>query len=449
MRHLAIQPSAAPLSSKPVESVLARVPGFYAQAIADFPELDWINKWPLAKRENIWHSERYEFARPDAVKPKIKSEGICKIENVGLAKGRIIQAYYNEISCSHFAPRFYCMQKAVCNAFSGDFTYRGVHYHVQSACGWNHADIGSWVAALPPGVLFYERDGKSWDSTMQKTHFDLQLEFFASDPELSAYIRSCTTTTGKARGEGVSKITYTAVYTRKSGHNDTTSGNTTINIVITVNAVDRLTRRPIAVYGLFLGDDLILALEYPEPAGKGAWEKGVGLELQSNEAALGIKPEYAIFSSIYDISFISGQWFPLVGGGWGFGPKIGRLMAKLFWTVSQQAVLDMAAWRSSVAESFLDVYGDCPILGIFLRRQITTERRVKHGKFINNLCYGQAGDWSMYLAIKYRLSLSDIESAEDYLLKLPRSCVFCEHPVIDMILAVDLADPCDRPLSLN
>lgn len=176
---------------------------------------------------------------------------------------------------------------------------------------------------------------------------------------------------------------------------------------------------------------------------------GVFLEMSKNEAEYGIAPEGRCFVNILDISYISGAWYPLNGGrGWTFGPKIGRMLGKLFWSTSILSRTHNAAWRSGVAESFLPTFGRCPVLKTFLRRQITTDKRVKIEKYTADFAEDSDIAWDMYLATKYHLSQSEITSFDDYLKILPREAVMCEHDVATRIMCSDMSDPADRPLAI-
>lgn len=123
------------------------------------------------------------------------------------------------------------------------------------------------------------------------------------------------------------------------------------------------------------------------------------------------------------------------------------MLGKLFWSVSSLALDKPAEWRSSVADSFLPTFGDCPILSVFLRRQITTSERIVTEKYTLDL-RGFNIAWDFYLARKYHLSFDDIQSFNDYLSILPRLPILCEHWVATRIMEIDLADPTQRALGI-
>jgi len=414
----------------PYESLMPSLRAQYAIELAHW-STEWINKWPEIKRNKILKSMRDDPIRPHIVKPFPKKEIVLVAK-----KARLIQAYANEHTAALYAPQFYSFQKALATVSQQNFNFHGIDFQMIFTSGMNHQELGSWMNDKI-GLRFYERDGKSWDATMQKNHFDAEIYLLKLlDKQLAAFVKKCMNTKGSYVDKIGNFISYLVEATRKSGHNDTTSGNSYINILIAIMAIVLLPNPPTKVRGLFAGDDCLIAYDGSDQTDA----------IRENESALGIVPEARGFDNPLDVSFISGQWYPNPTG-YSFGPKLGKLFAKLFWSVSEIAARKPKQWTSSVADSFYPVFRTCPGMRVFLQRQITTSDRVETSKYTQDLRLIDC-DWDYFLFVKYGLSPAAMAGFEQYLKKLPIDSIKCSHSVADAIIDVDLADLLQRPLAM-
>jgi len=162
---------------------------------------------------------------------------------------------------------------------------------------------------------------------------------------------------------------------------------------------------------------------------------------------LGIEPEARVFQDPLDVTFISGVFYPLVGSGFSFGPIMGRMLKKLFYSTRQRAPKTEAAWRSTVAESFMAFFGDAPILRVFLKRQISTCKRVESDKYQAKLLDRRPPiDWTMYMWRRYQLTWEDVRTAEAFLSHLPVSPGYIYQETLQDMVRIDTVDILERPV---
>jgi hypothetical protein len=391
---------------------------------------EWLDKWPVSKRKSFIESEWFDEPVTKCVKQMVKRE----LNHSRPSKARAIQYYFNPITQAQFGPQFYALQKAVCRVFNRYQLDKDVD--VTIASGLSGADLGAWMdGVLERGAShFYERDGKSWDATMQKAHADFRTGLYdIVDPSLGKFARDCLNVTGYGMyAEG--RFKYHVDGTVKSGHNDTTLGNGLVNAAIAFESMKTL---GLAGSILVSGDDLLVAVY-------GDFDEN---SLAGVERELGILPEYRKFDSFSDVSFISGVWFKN-GERCSFIPKPGRIIARQWWTVKPPGKKKRVAYLNGSARSVYPALGGLPILGDWLRPFMVGDEEVGHEK---NVVHRGGIVWHPqaleYMSCRYGVSVGDILDCVSYLRSLPSEPLFVKHPVLDALMAVDLADLMDRPIS--
>jgi hypothetical protein len=284
---------------------------------------------------------------------------------------------------------------------------------------------------------FYERDGKSWDATMQRFHHDLKMRVYrAYSRELAEFVDRGFVATGMAGfPDGV--LRYRINGTVKSGHNDTTLGNSLINAMIALEACCIL---GIEAEILVAGDDLLIATAV-DPS-----------QLSAIEATFGIVPDARVFRDYIDVSFISGCWLR-ADGGFKFCPKLGRLFAKLWWTVQPPSARHALSYRQGVVSGLGVSVGDVPLYRDFLRaetakpmapEQVSRDFARKLGFLGGNAANA---DTTIDLMRKYHLLPSEFEGLATFLRELPMYPCYFSTELVDRVLDVDLADLQVRPLA--
>jgi len=402
---------------------------------------NWWSKWGETKRQQILKalSQDLEY-RPDRVSTFIKRENNMSFPS----KARSIQGYKDLSAQFLTAKPVTVAQKAFAAVY-------GVHHYEDGigltfASGLDCATLGDWMTttmSLFPNAYFYERDGKNWDSTMLSQHF--HLKFFVENEMISdsaareALLKGQFVKCRVRWGDNEVVIKYQSSWTVKSGHNDTSLGNSIINAAVAIQAA-RTLGYPVRI--LVMGDDLLVASQ----------SKIDGEKFSAIERQCGITPEYAVFQDPLKVTFVS-QWFYPTGRAdhrYFTGPKPGRILGKLCWSVTKIRERDRKAWVHSVVMGLWSICQHIPVIRAFLERiddLADTEKIVatqKYDKYFR--CAVQVDEETVMDAFcdRYSISRSEVFELEDYLRGIPDLMVFLAHPLIDHIISVDTADPAER-----
>lgn len=394
----------------------------------------WLAKWPEKKRNDILLSEQWDSILPSKLDAMVKREVAHNLPK----KARLIQYYRNLATQAAYGPEFYALQKTYTQLFQRREVFPGVRVTLGS--GLNADALGEWMRLCVEenaNPHFYERDGKNWDSTMQWEHLRLRLNAYApAGPDFCEFVRAGYKAQGRdPRGA----LRYKLRGTVKSGHNDTTLGNSLVNAMISATAMLRcgLTGDIIVA-----GDDLLTVVsgDFDEHA------------LAQAERAMGISPEYRKFLSVNDVSFISGVWFQ-VGSEYFFTPKPGRLLARLFWTTHPPPPKRMQEYRNGIVAGLRPTCGDMPVIGAFLEAHFDAGIAVglidqwKHRDYL--VASPRVLDKASYMQAfthRYGLDTAEVASVEEMINATRGVPGFIKHPVLDKIMAVDLADIDVRPV---
>lgn len=391
-------------------------------------ESNWIKKWPFSKRMAILKSQAWDEIEPGSVKCMVKRE-------VGISmptKARAIQFYPNLATQAEFGAEFTALQKAYTKYFQ---RRRCGKVRITIASGLDSAALGRWMDEVTEdygaNIRFYERDGKNWDASMSEKHAEFRLNFYwFMGEKFIKFVQDCFKVKGMYRDkETIMK--YIMEYTVKSGHNDTTLGNNLLNLAITFASCMNYECDIIVA-----GDDLLVA--------------GLNLDgdlISSCESDMGITPEWRIFNDPCDVSFVSGI-FARGSKGFKFVPKPGRLLAKLFWTVSPPSYKKIQAYQRGIALGLLPTCGDMPVIGPWLR-QFDKGKAIYSDRSIRNkeIMYGNskdAGDLTEWFKERYGFSDVELDVVTEFLLSAGTQSCILKHPLIDRICEVDNADLLDR-----
>lgn len=395
----------------------------------------WMEKWPATKRALIVKSVEEDEVLPGVVHAMVKRES----GHERPSRPRLIQYYPNLATQAAFGPEFFALQKAYTYIFRRREMAKGVR--VTFASCMNAGDLGDWMAEVlneVPDPHFYERDGKNWDSTMQREHLELRLEAYAcAGPAFAAFVRAGYKVRGKApKGD----LRYTLVGTVKSGHNDTTLGNSLVNAAIAVEAMVACGLRGDVIVA---GDDLLTVVhgDFDEVA------------LARAEAEYGIVPEYRKFHDARDVSFVSGVWFN--AGRWVFMPKPGRLVARLFWSTHPPPAKDFQAYRNGIVLGLRASCSGIPVLGAFLEAHYDPGKGHFAPADKRALMYAWSGgnapcraEVMREFCYRYHLTEAEVLDCERMLSSCRGLVGLVSHPVLTKMMDVDLADPQGRLLSL-
>jgi len=416
-------------------------------------EEDWINSCLPAKRDKLTRALEEEIL-PSSEEKRVRVKLFPKREVCDgsykpatescVDKARIIQGYYLTVAGSVWGASYAAYQKTICQVVSQEPLKLNHAYHCRIGCGMNMTDIADWMydALQRPGTkTFYERDGKSWDATMNEDHLNLANEAMDEmDPAFARFNRQCYNAYGKYV-HGNSFVKFTSKTTRKSGHYDTSSGNSYINLLIIINALEELGGF-VSADIIVMGDDMLAILHDATSDVS---------RLSTIEETYGITPKARVFTCVYDVTFVHGQWYPTHDDKLAFGPFISRTLVKLLWTIRPIIPKEEAAWVNTVCESFVPFFHDCPILGLFLRKQISSGSRVTNLRekvdFMRKNDHRVTQiDWDKYFMLKFGVSRLDCEPVEDMIKKVKlHEPTLIIDPLVDFMYSVENGDISDRP----
>lgn len=405
---------------------------------------NWILKWNPSKRLSILRSSIRDALRYDKVELMVKREVLGGFK----AKARGIQKMVNLRTQAETGPICTAIQKSLASVFNltGEF-HDGCQFIFAS--GLNSEHFGEWMdTCLKMGmVFFYERDGANWDATMGIEHHAMKTHVYKyMSHDFVDAVDKMRDVKGihfakKSRLFENPPIKYSVCGTTKSGHNDTSLGNSIVNFAI---ALEALKKHGVGESGriascLVMGDDLLVASNFR-----------FDLDLMmTEEINCGIAPESRTFEDPRDVSFISGIFYP-TDKGWRFGPRPGSLLAKVFWTVSPPTPREMQPVINGICESMTQVYGSWPIIGEFFR----SHRKPGRSTRLDN----KFGIWKQQSEVnfddttrtwfesRYALTTSDIARVEALFAGNHGSPGFIRDPAIDRIVERDLASLEDREL---
>jgi len=390
----------------------------------------WAARWPEAKRRAFIASETADPIMLGYVKTMVKRE----VYSTDISRARLIQANRNLATQSLTAPQIAALQKAVFHALRDMELSPGIFVTV--ACGLNASDIAKWLeeSIAWGSTTYYESDGKNWDGCMQAQHFEARFELIDRfDPALTRLLRQAFSVKGFGRfKEGI--FAYKIVGTVKSGHNDTTFGNTIIRLYI---AVDVFRRLGVEARIIVAGDDMFVCV-------RGDFDYSAAVRL---EGEYGIVPEARKLYNPYSGSFISGYWVT-DGVTVGFLPKLGRLLARLWWTVNPPSRKQLAAYQRGVARGLAGVLKDVPVAREFVLKFDTAGSAVfgKNHREYRGVSFTFGEGIIEHVARRYDASIADVVSCAGWLARVPPKTGFLFHPLLQRMVEYDLAGLPERVL---
>lgn len=407
----------------------------------------------LAKLQRIDQSIAEDSNKFEKVQMMVKREVYIQPLD-GTAKGpkkaRGIQYPLNERSAYEYAEQAHAFAGALSDVTAVPALIAGTQFLVRYSAKMSHAEIGLFATESESLRRLYqyscidERDGKNWDANVQEFHREAVVRIYDRlDPGFGAYARRGICVRGHvARTEGC-RLSYRVIGTVKSGHFDTSSGNSALNRDIAIQAILLLPQhlKPTLVRGLVMGDDYIAWLYFDRAVDPGEL-KGA---LNASESRLGIHPERGIFDRIEHASYVSLTFYRCVDGQIAALPKIGRLLAKLFWTVTPLNGRDPARLASGIAAAFYPLYSTFPPVRAFLRAHMHVAPIDARGyeAFYQWFDVGLQRlpapiDWRANHLVKYGPLSLFLE------VQLPVGAGVVHDVVVDEILTTDLSDPADR-----
>lgn len=406
----------------------------------------------LRKIDDSLAEDRSEFQKVQLmVKREVMAQAFHRAKPIKKARG--IQFTTNERSAYEFAQEYYGFSAALVEVSQQTVTYGGVDFLVTYSAKMSHDEISQFASeseALRPRYacsVIDERDGINWDANIQVAHRVALIFIYAIlSAALAKHASSGVSVQGKYRSKTNTKISYKVKGSVKSGHPDTSSGNGALNREISIQAIASLPAhlKPRLVRALVMGDDYIAWLYFDRPVDFRELKDA----LNTAERKLGIDPSRGLFSDVRCASFISlGFYIDNLGKVVAL-PKIGRLLYRLFWTVTPLHGRDPRRLASGIAASFYPLYCTFPPMRQFLRHHMQAPP-LDVSDYNHYYLWDEIGskrlaapiNWAANHLVKYG-SLPLVMSIE---LPDTQTAGLIHDHIVDHMYAVDVADPSDRP----
>jgi len=305
-------------------------------------------------------------------------------------------------------PFMHVVSAAVAAGFGGQLSY---------SSGKTPEELGLWYKQrLQQGYDFYEDDFSAFDSSQGAGAHQAELavyKLFGPDNVVLKTLNFQQETVGYGKYHR-----YKTKYTRKSGDQNTSIGNTIVNMMAHIWAIDEYNKlgNHVVFNMLALGDDNLLAV------------KGAGDDFCEFVSAkillLGLQPK--LFKSGKAPTYCSSVFVPVMDANnveqYVLVPEVLRRLCKLGWTVSSIPRGGTLCGRLKANEQSNLNNGLIPVSRIFNQHYLsvsdqavkTSEYRV-HSSYTSNFYSGEnTSDWFSEV---YGLSVLEIDELENFIME--------------------------------
>lgn len=412
-----------------------------------------------AKKAKILESKIFDRLVPGKVNMMLKNEtSIQPWGHPGPKKARAIQYTVNERTAYEYGPQQWAFSKALIATTETTYVINDVEFTTVYTAGMDHHQIGKFASDSERERLRWaqswidERDGKNWDANVQFVHRCALVDLYKKlEPSLGKLTEDMVCVKGRWQNyhwQGFELI-YQVWGTVKSGHWDTSCGNGALNIEVSVQAILRLPLklRPRKVRAMVMGDDYIAWLYFDHPVDPVALRDA----LDAAESSFGIHPERGLFASVMHASYISLGFCYKTDGTVCATPKIGRMFAKLFSTVTPLRNRDPRRMAATIASAFLPVFNGYPPMREFLLYHLQVppydhetlqEMRSQFAPSLGQLALYENIDWVRTIAEKYGEEVLGLELHFER--NGQQQAAWARHPLIDLMIHIDTCDPGKR-----
>lgn len=407
---------------------------------------EWKARRTLAKLKSIEESIEQDRLQLGKAKSFVKREVTTSCPT----KARLIQGNENEATAYRDPDMFRAIADACKNIA---FEEGGIKFDLHYTSGLNNDSLSELLnSALqkPGNHVFDERDGKNWDSTMQRPHMEFEAAVYALADELLAeqhLIRS-SSVRGVIRMKDAI-IKYTSAWKRLSGDWNTSVGNTLISMAILTTVLLALPEnmRPKSVMGMFLGDDYLGVYTYekaPPPL------RELNALLKSAEEACGITPVRGMTDDVLLVEYTSLGVWPRYDGGVQFVPKISNMLVKLFHStqpLSRHTANDVVATIKALQPSFSGLFFMEEFLSWHLRLWRGHIARPASGSLLDAYALNQLTktnhriNWNYGFIHKFRIPVTMLNCSLPPVDRVRRHVFYLESPVVNQLYALEHADP--------
>lgn len=467
LRHLAVQPPSPPTGAFDWFLRTVQAPGSLIDRYHSEMEpwrfssvLEWMARWPRSKSDAIFSSitRGHKYA-PSVVRLFIKTEVTpllwlpCGSPSNHPVKPRMIQAYAN---LATQASHSYEVASVQAKLFHIRRFSVGDHIDCTVACGMTPLDVATWCCDVErdlPHGFWLELDASSFDATIQRVHYELKMAVYRA---LGVTRPTLEFLAAGFRVRGVSITSLGGVVetltdgTVKSGHADTTLGNSIINAAVICSALEDVGCRAAVIVA---GDDALVRFTCGARCAR-----VVAGEVCGRVAFRGLKPKAALHHCIERASFISLCFFRSACGALVASPKPGKQLAKLFWSIRALSERERAGYLRCVCDGMLVLCPDVPVLSGWLR---AVRAANQHGRDFRGAtgvyaidgaaspCARPCYDLTDSFCSRYGFSRGELLELEAYVLRCSAPGIY-HHELVERMKAIDLGDFCgEEPVAME
>lgn len=300
-------------------------------------------------------------------------------------------------------------------------------------------------------IVFIEDDASRYDGTLGEGAIGTEQRWFRVIAPRD--VRKALRKQKKTKASTRRRVRFVYKWRRKSGDGNTSGGNGALNGTSHATMLDS------PLYGFSYvvvdyliedsGDDIIIVLVVDEVETL----RDCKIQVKDFFSSLGLVMKTHVYDCRYDMEFCSGRFWPSTKGTI-LGPKIGRVMSKLFHSINIYTPDHGVVWARGVALGLqLDV-NHIPILRVLVRKvlQLTeglvpvVQQKYRSSKEKHKIHASEAGEvcpktWEMMDHL-YGVTESQVIEVETLMEQQIKQLV-CTilHPVLDLICEIDIPPP--------
>lgn len=321
---------------------------------------DWINHFPPAKQRKYSQHENKDFDPELAGRYTmfVKLELIPKYDTLDgeIKAPRAISEAEPKVVAST-GPYIYAISKRIAQVYNNS-------YKICYCSGMNAFQVGDWlkhaltVLCSKYGIedpIFVENDFSQFDTSVNEKFCGFEVEIFKKlcefeqsgpDKTCHEYLKAQVKTKGQTK-DGT--ITYHVLGTRKSGDNNTSIGNSLINLSMQLFAY-----KNIKTLIIVLGDDSLTIMD------KKYLNTQESIKIFNN---LGFDAKVKCSKKLAQVEFCSSVFIPLANGSYVLLPKFGRFLSKHGCSFSIVAKNNPEGFMKEIATAYrhligIPLYGD-------------------------------------------------------------------------------------------
>lgn len=369
-----------------------------------FPFQDWVRRFPPGRRTELMNAREGMRHAGRKAKPMIKA--FVKREHQLKSFPEVIKTRLEFPDCTDYDPRQIQGRHPEYQVMTGPASYSYTKYvaymwHAQATphkhhrlpredkrpmtnivytSGMNAEQLGKLIQQSVQyittnndhvEVWFFENDANRFDAHCNTEAIKLINDFYQRARLKKKYWR-CMEWKMKTKGVTKCGIFYIVEATVQSGNGDTSVGDT----VVTGSGHERIARRvdllPSQYLILSCGDDILIPL-----ASTHATQYYKASQKYWEEAGFSMAP--ILVKHIWDAEFCSGRIYP-TKDGWVYGPKVGRVLCKTFYSKIDYSDQQGARWLRAVALGLEKDTYFIPVLRTVVRKtiELTEGRKALH-----------------------------------------------------------------------